>query len=149
MKQGTIEAIVGFAVICVAAFFLVFSYRISHASKEGDGYLVIADFQNIDGLAEGNDVKLSGIKVGYIDSMTLEKDTYFATVKLRIQKDVELPSDSRASVSTSGLLGGKYIRITPGAADDFLKSGEKIKFTQSALNIEDLISKLAYSMTSK
>jgi len=149
MKQGAIETIVGFAVICIAALFLTFSYKISHASKGGEGYIIRADFQNIEGLAQGSDVKLAGIKVGYIDSLTLEKDTFFAVVKLRIQKDVEIPLDSRADVSTSGLLGGKYVRITPGADDDFLKDGEKLKFTQSAMNIEDLISKLVYSMTSK
>ena len=58
-------------------------------------------------------------------------------------------SDSRAIVSTSGLLGGKYIRINPGAADDNLQENGKIKFTQSSINIEDLIGKLMYSLTSK
>lgn len=149
MKQGAIETIVGFVVMCVAALFFTFSYKISHASKSGEGYIIRADFQNIEGLSEGNDVKLSGIKIGYIDSVSLEKDTYFAVAKLRIQKGIEIPSDSRAMVSTNGLLGGKYVRITPGAADDVLKDSDKIKFTQSALNIEDLISKLMYSMTSK
>lgn len=149
MKQGAIETIVGFAVICIAALFFAFSYTISHSAKSGDGYIISAAFQNIEGLSEGNDVKLSGIKIGYIDGLTLEKDTYFAVAKLRIQDGIEIPSDSRAIVSTNGLLGGKYIRINPGAAEDNLKNNEKIKFTQSALNIEDLIAKLMYSVTSK
>jgi phospholipid/cholesterol/gamma-HCH transport system substrate-binding protein len=149
MKQGAIETIVGFAVICIAGLFFMFSYNISHRAKTSDGYILNAYFQNIDGLTEGNDVKLSGIKIGYIESFSLEKDTYFALVKLKIDKKVEIPSDSRAIVSTNGLLGGKYVRINPGAADDNLKDEDKIKFTQSALNIEDLIAKLMYSVTSK
>lgn len=149
MKQGAIETIVGFAVICVAALFFAFSYKVSSYSKNSDGYVLKASFQNVEGLSEGNDVKLSGIKIGYIDSLILEKDTYFAVVNLRIDKDVQIPSDSTAIVSTNGLLGGKYLRINAGAAEDTLKNNDKLKFTQSSLNIEDIISKLMYSITSK
>jgi len=149
MKQGTIEAIVGFAVICVAAFFFAFSYRISNSPHDKGGYILTASFQNIEGLTQGDEVKLSGIKIGSIDGFSLEKDTYFAVVKLRIEEGIQIPSDSRAIVSTNGLLGGKYVRINPGASEDNLKSNEQIKFTQSALNIEDLIGKLMYSVTSK
>ena len=112
-------------------------------------FFINASFQNIDGLAEGNDVKLSGIKIGYIDNLTLENGTYFAVARLKIKKGIDIPSDSRAIVSTSGLLGGKYIRINPGSADDNLQENGKIKITQSSINIEDLISKLMYSLTSK
>ena len=87
--------------------------------------------------------------VGYIDNVTLENGTYFAVARLKIKKGIDIPSDSRAIVSTSGLLGGKYIRINPGSADDNLQENGKFKFTQSSINIEDLISKLMYSLTSK
>lgn len=149
MKQRVIETAVGFIVICIALFSFIFFYKVSDSSKDGDGYFLSAYFQNIEGLSEGCDVKLSGIKVGYIDNLSLEKDTYFAIAKLKIRKGVDIPSDSRAIVSTSGLLGGKYVRINPGAADDNLKENGKIKFTQSSINIEDLIGKLMYSLTSK
>ena len=149
MKQNVIETMVGFVVICVALFSFIFFYKVSDSSKDGDGYFLNAYFQNIDGLVEGGDVKLSGIKIGYIDNLSLEKDTYLAIVKLKIRKGIGIPSDSRAIVSTSGLLGGKYVRINPGAADDDLKENSKIKFTQSSISIEDLIGKLMYSFTSK
>ncbi|MFK7968524.1 MAG: outer membrane lipid asymmetry maintenance protein MlaD [Rickettsiaceae bacterium] len=149
MQQRVIETIVGFAVICLALFSFIFFYKVIDYSTKSDGYFINAYFQNIEGLSEGNDVKVSGIKIGYIDNISLEKDTYFAVAKLKIKKDVEIPSDSRAIVSTSGLIGGKYLRINPGAADDNLKDNDKIKFTQSSINIEDLIGKLMYSMTSK
>ena len=81
--------------------------------------------------------------------MVLNDDMYYASARLLIDDSVDIPVGSRAIVSTSGLLGGKYIRISPGASDDNLANGDKIKFTQSALNIEDLIGKLMYSITSK
>ena len=76
-----------------------------------------ASFQNIDGVAKGSDVKLAGIKIGYVDSLLLEDETYYATIKLYINDGVYIPVDSRAVVSTNGLLGGKYIRINPGASE--------------------------------
>ena len=149
MKERVIETVVGFVVICLAIFSFMFFYKISDSGEDGEGYFLNAYFQNIEGVAEGNDVKLSGIKIGYIDNVTLENGTYFAVARLKIKKGIYIPSDSRAIVSTSGLLGGKYIRINPGSADDNLKENGKFKFTQSSINIEDLISKLMYSLTSK
>ncbi len=149
MKQAKLETIVGFMVLAVAFGFFAFAYKISNASRGNSGYTLIANFQNIDGISEGSDIKLAGIKVGQVGSLVLHDDTYYASVKLLIDDSVDIPVDSRAIVSTSGLLGGKYIRINPGASDDNFVDGGKIKFTQSALNIEDLIGKLMYSLTSK
>ncbi|MDP4832478.1 MAG: outer membrane lipid asymmetry maintenance protein MlaD [Rickettsiaceae bacterium] len=149
MKQGVIETLVGLLVLVVAFGFLVFAYNVSNVSKTRDGYSVVANFQDIDGISEGADVKLAGIKIGYVDSVLLDSDTYYAGVRLYIDKKIEIPEDSRAVVATSGLLGGKYIRISPGGSEDNLSNEGKIKFTQSSLNIEDLIGKLMYSLTSK
>ena len=149
MKQNVIETLVGFIVILIAGGFFVFAYNMSNVTKYSDGYNVVANFQNIDGITKGADVKLAGIKIGHVDSLLLEDDTYYASVKLNIDQTVNIPEDSRAIVATNGLLGGKYIRISPGGSDDNLSDGGKIKFTQSALNIEDLIGKLMYSITSK
>jgi phospholipid/cholesterol/gamma-HCH transport system substrate-binding protein len=149
MKQGIIETLVGLFVLIVAFSFLGFAYNISDFSKTNNGYTVTANFQNIDGIAKGADVKLAGIKIGSVDSLSLEDNTYYAILSLSINEGVNIPKDSSAIVSTSGLLGGKYIRINPGASDDNLADGGKIKFTQSSLNIEDLIGKLMYSITSK
>jgi phospholipid/cholesterol/gamma-HCH transport system substrate-binding protein len=149
MKNNVIETLVGFVVILIAASFFIFAYQVNYKDDSVDNYILNAYFQNIEGLGQGSEVKLSGIKVGYVENIELEKDTYYAIVKMRINKAVEVPVDSRAIVSTSGILGGNYIRITPGGSDDNLADNEKIKFTQSALNLEDLIGKLMYSLTSK
>ncbi len=149
MKQGIIETLVGFFVLIVAFSFLGFAYNASNFSKTDKGYMLTANFQNIDGIAKGADVKLAGIKVGFVDSLSLEDNTYYAILNLKVNEGVNIPKDSSAIVSSSGLLGGKYIRINPGASDDNFVDGGKIKFTQSSLNIEDLIGKLMYSITSK
>lgn len=149
MKQNTLETMVGFIVLLIAATFFTFVYKNSNYSSRTSGYDVIAKFQNIDGIVKGAEIKLAGIKIGYVSEIDLEQETYDASVKLRINDNVSIPKDSNAIVSTNGILGGKYIRINPGASDDMLKAEGRIIFTQSALNIEDLISKLMYSLTSK
>lgn len=149
MKQGVIETLVGFFVLIVAGSFLIFAYKVSDFSSKNSGYRLTANFQNIDGIAKGADVKLAGIKIGFVDSLILEDNTYYAILNLNINEGIAIPKDSTAIVSTSGLLGGKYIRINPGASDDNFTDGGKIKFTQSSLNMEDLIGKLMYSITSK
>ncbi|GAB4165478.1 MAG: outer membrane lipid asymmetry maintenance protein MlaD [Rickettsiaceae bacterium] len=149
MKEGTIESLAGIFVLALAFGFLVFAYNVSNFGGDNKGYKLIANFQNIDGISKGSDVKLAGIKVGFVEDVTLEDDTYYAVLQLKINEDVKIPKDSSAIVSTSGLLGGKYIKLNPGASDDNFENGGKIKFTQSALNIEDLIGKLMYSLTSK
>jgi phospholipid/cholesterol/gamma-HCH transport system substrate-binding protein len=149
MKQNLIETIVGFLVILIAGWFFLHVYKVSDSAKPQDGYSVRAEFENIEGLTVGSDVKLSGIKIGYIDAIKLENEHFLADVSFRIKNGVLIPKDSRISVSTSGLLGGKYARITPGADDNMMKQGDKFLYTQSALNIEDLISKIVYAVTSK
>ncbi|MFK7973792.1 MAG: outer membrane lipid asymmetry maintenance protein MlaD [Rickettsiaceae bacterium] len=149
MKQGMFETIVGVVVLIVTIAFFTFAYRVSNYSELDKGYHVVANFQNIDGILNGADVKIAGIKVGSVDNISLDDETYYAAVQLQIRDHVSIPKDSTAIVSTCGLLGGKYIKITPGASDDILAKNGKIRFTQSALNIEELIGKLMYSLTSK
>jgi len=149
MKNNIIESLVGFAVIIIAISFFWFAYGISNINRSSDNYSVFASFQDIDGISKGTDVKLGGIKIGYVENLSIDKETYYAVAKFYIDSRIDIPEDSRAAISTSGLLGGKYIRITPGSSDENINSGGKIKFTQSALNLEDLIAKLIYSLNGK
>lgn len=150
MKQGTIETVTGFVVLIIALSFFTFAYKISGRSKfDQKTYNLVADFQNIEGISKGADVKIAGIKIGVVEDIKLEDESYYALVQLKIKQDVQIPNDSSAVVSTSGLIGSKFIKINPGSSEDNFKNGGKIRFTQSTLNIEDLVSKLVYSMTSK
>lgn len=147
MKQGTIETIVGFLILMLAFGFFIFAYNMSNFSKSTNGYELVADFQNIDGILKGSDIKIAGIKVGIVDKITLEHDNYYAVLHLKINKGVNIPTDSTALVSTTGILGSRYIKINPGANTENFANGDKIKITQPALNIEDLINKLVYTFT--
>lgn len=141
------EIIVGTFVLFAAAFFLFNSFKSSKVSNSG-GYQLIAKFDNIDGLSQGSDVKISGVKIGTVTEQYLDEKTYRATLKLSISDNVKLASDSSAKIASEGLLGSKYLSIEPGADEEMLKAGEEIKFTQSSVNFEELLGKFIFSSNS-
>ena len=108
----------------------------------GQGYNVSATFSDVGGLRAGTEVVIAGVKVGRVTRVRL-KD-YAAKVRMRIQPDVKLPRDSIASVRTEGLIGQRYVSISPGAARDYVKPGGNIRQTEPAVNLRSLISKYAF-----
>jgi phospholipid/cholesterol/gamma-HCH transport system substrate-binding protein len=149
MKQQTIETIVGLLVLFIAAAFIYFGYAKNNNTIGTTRYKLLVSFENIDGISEGADVKIAGMKIGNVEKIEFDNENYRALLTLHINQDVNVPEDSRAIISTNGIIGNKYIKISPGASEDYLANNGIIKFTQSALNIEDLISKLIYAFTSK
>lgn len=145
MEKGrTFETVVGMFVLITAAFFFCYVYTKS-GWQGSDTYTLVAKFDKADGLAEGGDVKISGIKVGKIISTEVDPATFFAVVKFYLSKNIRLPSDSSANVVSDGLFGGKYLSITPGAEDDALNDGAEIENTTGPLNLESLIGKFLFS----
>ncbi|MCC8462196.1 MAG: outer membrane lipid asymmetry maintenance protein MlaD [Rickettsia endosymbiont of Ecitomorpha arachnoides] len=149
MKQNIIETIIGFVVLIIALLFLIFAYKTGSSIASSKGYQVTANFQSAEGIAVGSDVMISGIKIGSVKKITLDPNSFYASVYLNINYDVKIPKDSKAQVVTSGLLGGKYISIVPGNDDENLAANEEIRYTQSAINIESLINKIVSSFGSK
>ncbi len=149
MKQNILETLIGFIVIIITALFFMYAYHLGKGSQSQEGYLVKAQFQNAEGIVAGSDVMLAGIKVGTVEGLTLDKDSFFAVLSIKLDKEIKLPKDSQAAVATSGFLGSKFIAITPGAGDDELKPGDQIKYTQSSINIEALLGKFMYSFNNK
>ncbi|MCZ6902413.1 MAG: outer membrane lipid asymmetry maintenance protein MlaD [Rickettsia endosymbiont of Ixodes persulcatus] len=149
MKQNIIETIIGFVVLIIALLFLIFAYKTGSSITSSKGYQVTANFQSAEGIAVGSDVMISGIKIGSVKKITLDPNSFYASVYLNINADVKIPKDSKAQVVTSGLLGGKYISIVPGNDDENLAANEEIRYTQSAINIESLINKIVSSFGSK
>ncbi len=147
MKQNLIEKILGFAVIFASCFFLIFAYNKNNSDADEE-YTLIAKFENVEGILKGSDIQIAGIIVGRVVDMQLDTQTFSAILTLALNKRVIIPKDSRAAVSSSGLLGGKYIGITPGGDDTNLAEGDQIKYTQSSLNLETLIGKFMYSGSS-
>ena len=149
MKYNIIETIVGFAVITIAALFVTFAYKIGYPHEANEFYSVKARFENVEGVGAGSDIMLGGIKIGSVRNVTIDNDDFKAILAVDLNKDIKLPKDSRFAVSTSGLLGGKYIAVSPGGDEENLKNGDTVKNTQSSINLEELIGKLMYSMTNK
>jgi phospholipid/cholesterol/gamma-HCH transport system substrate-binding protein len=108
----------------------------------GQGYELHALFTNVGGLKEGATVVIAGVDVGRVQSITLEN--YKAEVVLSIQEDLELQEDAIASIKTKGLIGEKYIQITPGGAEEIIPPGGKIWETEPAVDLEQLISQFAF-----
>jgi phospholipid/cholesterol/gamma-HCH transport system substrate-binding protein len=136
----------------VALFFLATQLPSSglKLSSEKRGFHVSADFDNIGDLKVGSPVTMAGVSVGEVAAIRLDPKTYQAVVGLRIYpKYNEIPDDSFASIQTQGLLGGKYIGLSPGGSETFLKEGSHIDQTQSAIVLESLINKLFASFANK
>ena len=142
------EIIVGTFVLFCAIFFLFNSLRSTQVS-DTKGYRLIAKFDNIDGINSGSDVKISGVKVGTVEEQILDEKDFRAVLKINLNNSVKLPSDSSAKISSEGLLGSKYLSISPGGDDENLKDGEEIQFTQSSVSFEDLLGKFIFGDKNK
>lgn len=143
MGRNLIETVMGAVVLVVAGVFIVFAYNTA-GLRATEGYPLIAKFDRIDGLNDGSDVRLSGIKVGTVVKQQLDPQTYLAVVTLSIKPEVKLPEDSSAQISSDGLLGDKYLSITPGAEDEMLKPGAEIQHTQGSVDLVSLVGRLIF-----
>jgi phospholipid/cholesterol/gamma-HCH transport system substrate-binding protein len=114
------------------------------------GYHVTAEFDNVGDLKVGSPVTMSGVRLGDVEDIHFDPQDYKAVARLRIDLQYrQIPEDSFASIQTQGLLGGKYISLSPGGSDTFLKDGSRIEQTQSAIVLESLINKFFANYTSK
>jgi phospholipid/cholesterol/gamma-HCH transport system substrate-binding protein len=109
-----------------------------------DHYFLNARFVSVSGLKAGAQVEIAGVQIGQVDSIQLDPKDHVAMVRLKIQKNIVLTDDVIASVKTSGLIGDKYIKLSPGGSDEILGPGDTITDTEPALDIEELISKYAF-----
>lgn len=108
----------------------------------GDSYVIKARFDNIGQLKERAPVKIAGVRIGDVRSIALEPQRMDALVVMSIDKQYnDIPEDSSAAIFTSGLLGDQYVGIQPGGSPEFLKNGDEMVLTQSAMSIENLIGK--------
>ncbi len=144
MRHNIIETVMGAVVIAIAVFFLGFAYMSADLTPT-TGYPLLARFERIDGLHVGSDVRLGGIKVGIITNQRIDPKTYLAVITLELDPSIKLPQDTSAEVASEGLLGGKYIALIPGGADEILQPGGEILYTQSSVSLESLIGKMIYS----
>jgi phospholipid/cholesterol/gamma-HCH transport system substrate-binding protein len=145
MRKMNLEMIVG---LFLLAGFACFSYL---AVKMGDikmfhneTYPVTARFISISGLKEGSVIELAGVNVGKVARIELDPGDYEAVVHMDIDKSVKLQDDSIASIRTAGIIGDKFIKLTPGGSDIILGSGDEIEETESSISLEELVSKYIF-----
>jgi phospholipid/cholesterol/gamma-HCH transport system substrate-binding protein len=141
VTQTRTEIIVGFFVLLGIACLGYLAIKLGKLEVLGNhGYAVYADFPSVAGLKIGDPVEIAGVKVGRVDAMGLADDR--ARLLLRIQDDVKLQEDVIASVRARGLIGDKFVLVTPGASDKIIPPGGKIRETESPPDIPDLIGKI-------
>ncbi len=144
--RSLMESLLGAVVLLVAVMFVVFAWTTADV-QQVKGYTLTARFLSAGGVSSGADVRVSGIKVGSVAGDHLDETTYEAVVTLSLRPDVKLPTDTVATVASSGLLGNPYIRLKPGSAETTLGDGEEITRTEAPKSLEDLVGEVIFSAT--
>lgn len=143
MKKFDIELSVGLFVIAGIICLGYLSIKLGEMELLGSkGYEVYAYFSNTGGLKPGSSISIAGVDVGRVKSITL--DDYQARIVLNLSNDVKVQEDAIASIKTKGLIGEKFIEITPGGSEKIVAPGEKIRDTQPAVDFEELISNFVF-----
>ena len=107
-------------------------------------YPVVGFFTSVSGLKTGARVEMAGVEIGLVSKVSIDKDRLLAKVELRVDQNIKLSEDVIASVKTSGIIGQKYIDISPGGSDIILEPGEEIYNTESSLDLESLVRKIIF-----
>lgn len=139
MNAEVKEISVGAVVFAVFLGVMVYVYSGQNdLADEGNGTRVSASFNRIDGLVEGDPVYLSGVRIGSVEKMWLNKD-FRAVITFWINGDIKIPKDSSAAIHTDGLFGSKFVVLEPGAEEAPLTDGSTITFTQDAVVVSELL----------
>ncbi len=147
-QQRNLEILVGAFVAAgvVALFFLALQVSNLGTVSGEEGYNVEARFDNIGGIKIKAPVTMAGVRVGRVTAITFDKETFEAVVTLTVDKQYDqIPDDTFAKIFTAGLLGEQYIGLDAGGSDIFLKDGDKLQLTQSALVLEEVIGQFLFS----
>ncbi|MDG1021985.1 MAG: outer membrane lipid asymmetry maintenance protein MlaD [Emcibacteraceae bacterium] len=144
MRNSVVETMMGAVVLLITVWFLYFAFSNAGVGSTYDA-TYYANFDKIDGLITGGEVKISGIKVGTIVGSELDKRTYEAVVEMNIDSSIDLPEDTFAKITSEGLLGGNYLVLDPGGSDVMLENGDTIIETQGAVDLLGLLSTFAGS----
>jgi phospholipid/cholesterol/gamma-HCH transport system substrate-binding protein len=146
--RNIVETIVGALVLAVAGLFVFYAFAKSD-TRTPNGYEITARFGRVDGLKRGADVTLSGVKVGTVSAIDLDRKSYQAVVHMVVASNVELPIDTNAKIVSESLLGGMVVVLEPGGDKQMIKSGGEIEKTQDAISLTELIAKMMYGSVNK
>jgi phospholipid/cholesterol/gamma-HCH transport system substrate-binding protein len=150
MNYTKLELSVGAFVVAGLAAVAYLALKIGAGALMGaDTYVVQARFANVAGLNAGANVAISGVTVGRVANITLNTENFGAIVDLEIRKDLMLSIDSIVSVKTRGLIGDKFLAIQPGVEDEIVQPGGMLTETESTVDIESLVSRMAFGGVDK
>ena len=144
MQRNTLETIMGAIVLLAGMGFVALAYEAANI-RGNDGYEIFAEFGSTGGLSVGDDVRISGIKVGQITKQSLDPITYSARIAMAIAPEIQIPADTSARITAASLLGGNYLELMPGGDSEMLTAGEVIYDTLDPVSISDLLGKMVFS----
>ena len=143
------EVATGAVILAVALLFL--GYAVLNSGRgtvgSGEGTRLSARFDRIDGLSNGADVRIAGVRVGSVTDMRIDPQTFGAELTMRVDSGLRLPDDTSAEVTSEGLLGGRYVSLVPGGSDKVLADGGRITQTQGSVSLEALLGRFIFSVT--
>ncbi len=137
MTEDLKNIVIGAVTLAVLLLGGLFSFTNSAVDKSG-GVFVTAQFNRIDGLDAGTEIRMGGIKIGEVTALDLKED-YFAEATLRIEANIPIPTDTSVAIHTSGIFGGKYVTLEPGAEEGYMKTGDAFEVTQGSVDVQDLL----------
>ena len=144
MKINFLDAFLGFLVLLITGLFLFYVYAtVDSKLFKSNSFRLHASFDNVEGIVTGSKVKMAGVNIGTVNSVSLEPDNFYAYITMEFDKEYSFPDDTEASVQLEGLLGGSYISILPGGSDVLLLNNQEIIYTQGSTSILNLILKFA------
>jgi len=145
MSRLNVEVAVGLFLVAGFLCFAYLSVKLGEVNLwRDDSYTVVARFGSVSGLKDGAVVEIAGVKVGTVSAIRLDEKDYEARVELAIDRDVKLQDDAIASIRTAGIIGDRYVDITPGGAEEYIAPGGELTETESAINLETLVSKYIF-----
>jgi phospholipid/cholesterol/gamma-HCH transport system substrate-binding protein len=146
MKKFNVEIAVGVFMFIGFLCFAYISIKLGDINLFGKNtYAVSARFNSVSGLKEGAPIELAGVQVGKVSRIELDPENYEAVVHMQLDKGLRLQEDSIASIRTAGLIGDKYVKISPGGLDELIEEGGELFETESAVSLEELISKYIFN----
>ena len=142
------EMATGAVILAVALLFLGYAVLNSgRGAVNGDGIRLTARFDRIDGLSNGADVRIAGVRVGNVVASRIDPQTFGAELTMKVDRNLQLPDDTSAEVTSEGLLGGRYVSLVPGGSDKVLADGGRITQTQGSVSLESLLGRFIFSVT--
>lgn len=141
MTQNKTEVMVGGLVLAAAVGFLIYAAQITGVSTSAGNYPLTASFRSLEGVSVGTDVRLAGVKIGSVNSVILNTETFRADTTISVRDGIEIPDDSAITIASEGLLGGNFVEIVPGGSPFMFEPSSEIEDTQSAVSLVSLLLK--------